>query len=56
MTDVVKQNDEYFKVIVHSTKKGRLSIEQYNLLIGRCLLNIDKLNMNDFDENIHLVI
>ena len=55
MTDVIRQNDEEFKNILSSMRKGTLIIDQCTLLTNRCLSKLDNRILKIFDNALHLV-
>ena len=55
MTDVIRQNDEEFKNILSSMRKGTLITDQYTELTNRCLSKLDNRILKIFDDAIHLV-
>ena len=55
ITDVIRQNDEEFKNILSSMRKGKLTTDQCTLLTNRSLSKLDNRSLNIFDDAIHLV-
>ena len=55
MTDVIRQNDEEFKNILSSMRKGTLITDQCTMLTNRCLSKLDNSSLKIFDDAIHLV-
>ena len=48
-------NDEEFKNILLSMRKGTLTTDQCTMLINRCLSKLDNSSLKIFDDDIHLV-
>ena len=55
MTGVIRQNDEEFKNILSSMRKGTLITDQYTVLTNRYLSKLDNRILKIFDDAIHLV-
>jgi len=55
MTDVIRQNDEEFKNILSSIRKGTLPTDQCVIFTNRCLSKLDNSSLKIFDDTIHLV-
>ena len=53
MTDVIRQNDEEFKNILSSMRKGTLTTDQCTLLTNRCFSKLDNRSLKLFDDAIH---
>ena len=55
MVDVIRQNDEEFKKILSSIRKGTLTTDQCDILTHRCLLTLDNSSLKNFDDDIYPV-
>ena len=55
MTDVIKQNDEEFKNILSSMRKGTSTTDQCTMLTNRCLSKLDNSSLKISDDAIHLM-